>query len=311
MRQYELQQMQGLPLRMKIRKTEKRIREWYEAHDGDVYVSFSGGVGSTVLARIARDLYPKIPLVFCNTGQECDAILNFVPTWDNVTVIRPKHSYKWVIDNYGYPIISKETSKNISRYRNTKSEVQRHLRLWGGINPTSGKAQHSGVIPKKYHHLVNAPFKISDVCCNILKKDPFARFDRETGLVPMTGEMAIDSNRRTMQYLAHGCNYFGKHHKSTPMGFWTQQDVFQYLLDFKVPYCSAYGSIEYDPVKQILFTTGERHTGCVGCMFGIDNESVNNNRFTRLKQSDPIRWDICINKYGQGKVLDYLGVKYE
>jgi 3'-phosphoadenosine 5'-phosphosulfate sulfotransferase (PAPS reductase)/FAD synthetase len=127
----------------------------------------------------------------------------------------------------------------------------------------------------------------------------------------MTGEMAEDSNRRTMQYLARGCNWFGKQHKSTPLGFWTGQDVFAYLIVFRIPWCSAYGSIEYDPVKRILFTTGERHTGCVGCMFGISNESVNNNRFTRLKVQDPTRWKMCIETFGQGKVLDYLGVKYE
>ena len=38
-RQY-LRQMQGLPLIVKVRKTQLRIAEWYEHFDGKVYVSF-------------------------------------------------------------------------------------------------------------------------------------------------------------------------------------------------------------------------------------------------------------------------------
>ena len=45
----DLRQMQSLPLEAKIRMTERRITEWYEAFDGNVYVSFSGGKDSTVL----------------------------------------------------------------------------------------------------------------------------------------------------------------------------------------------------------------------------------------------------------------------
>ena len=40
---WELQQMQALPLDVKIAKSRLRIREWYTHYGGDVYVSFSGG----------------------------------------------------------------------------------------------------------------------------------------------------------------------------------------------------------------------------------------------------------------------------
>ena len=306
---YELQQMQGLPLRMKIMKTVARIEEWYDSHDGLIYVAYSGGIDSTVLGDIARKLYPDIPLVFCNTGQEYPEITSFKNSQHNITTIRPKHSYKWVVDKYGYPIISKEVSKNISRYRGAKDDVQRNLRLYGGINPTSGKMQTMGVIPKKYHYLVGAPFLISDKCCDILKKNPFKKYDKETGRSPMTGEMAFDSMARRMHYLSHGCNFYGKVHKSTPMGFWTDQDVLEYIQTYNVPYCKIYGDIIRDDNGK-LKTTGERHTGCFDCMYGVQFEPADNNRFTRMKTCDPLRHDICINKYGQGKILDFIGIKY-
>lgn len=40
----DLRQLQALPLRLKIPLTQQRIRDWYEHWDGQVYVSFSGGV---------------------------------------------------------------------------------------------------------------------------------------------------------------------------------------------------------------------------------------------------------------------------
>lgn len=45
---WELQQMQSLPLELKIRKSQERIKEWYEYWDGMVYISYSGGKDSTV-----------------------------------------------------------------------------------------------------------------------------------------------------------------------------------------------------------------------------------------------------------------------
>jgi 3'-phosphoadenosine 5'-phosphosulfate sulfotransferase (PAPS reductase)/FAD synthetase len=305
-----LQQRQSLPLNLKIERTKLRIREWYESHSGLIYPAFSGGIDSTALADIALKLYPDLPLVFCNTGMESDEIIQFVRSQPNIVEIRPKHSYKWICDNYGYPVISKEVSKNISRYRNTKSDIQRELRLHGGINPTSGKIQKTGVIPKKYHYLIDAPFKISDKCCDILKKNPAKLYDKETGRAPMTGEMAADSNKRTTNYLARGCNYYGKQHKSTPIGFWTRQDVLEYLLKFNVPYCPIYGEIKRNPTTELLYTTNEQHTGCGGFMFGIQYEDEDNNRFTRMKVNDPIHYNMYINSFGQGKVLDFMGVKY-
>ena len=47
--QYDLAQMQSLPLSAKIRMTEQRIKAWYEYFDGQVYVSRSGGKDSDVL----------------------------------------------------------------------------------------------------------------------------------------------------------------------------------------------------------------------------------------------------------------------
>ena len=109
----QLRQLQALPLDIKIRKTEQRIREWYEHWEGGVYVSFSGGKDSTVLLDIVRRLYPDVPAVFSDTGLEYPEIKEFVKTFPNVTIVRPKHSFKGILTKYGYPIISKEVANTV------------------------------------------------------------------------------------------------------------------------------------------------------------------------------------------------------
>lgn len=101
-----LQQMQRLPLIVKVRKTQLRIKEWYEHFDGNVYVSFSGGKDSTVLAHLVREMYPEVPLVFSNTGLEYPEIQSFARKM-GAEFVRPKMMFSEVISKYGYPIISK------------------------------------------------------------------------------------------------------------------------------------------------------------------------------------------------------------
>lgn len=67
---YDLAQMQSLPLEQKVIMSQRRIQEWYDYWDGQVYVSFSGGKDSTVLLDIVRKMYPDVPAVFVNTGLE-------------------------------------------------------------------------------------------------------------------------------------------------------------------------------------------------------------------------------------------------
>ena len=125
----QLRQLQALPLDIKIRKTEQRIREWYEHWEGGVYVSFSGGKDSTVLLDIVRRLYPDVPAVFSDTGLEYPEIKEFVKTFPNVTIVRPKHSFKEILTKYGYPIISKEVAECV---HHAKKFILQETGQWGG-----------------------------------------------------------------------------------------------------------------------------------------------------------------------------------
>lgn len=107
-----LRQLQSLPLEAKIVLSKQRIKEWYEHFDGNVYVSFSGGKDSTVLAHLVHEMYPEVPLVFSNTGLEYPEVQQQARKWD-AEFVRPKMSFSEVITTYGYPIISKEVAEAI------------------------------------------------------------------------------------------------------------------------------------------------------------------------------------------------------
>ena len=91
--------------------TRRRISEWVDAFGEDgVYVSYSGGKDSTVLLDIVRKDYPDVKAVFVDTGLEYPEIRSFVKGFENVDWIKPKMTFKQVIEKYGYPFISKEVS---------------------------------------------------------------------------------------------------------------------------------------------------------------------------------------------------------
>lgn len=117
----ELRQMQALPLSLKIALTKDRIRQWINEMP-DVYVSFSGGKDSTVLLDIARQVDPGIKAVFFDT-MEFPEMKEFVRTYDNVDIIKPKMNYRQVIEKYGYPIISKEVSECVYGARRYLTKV--------------------------------------------------------------------------------------------------------------------------------------------------------------------------------------------
>lgn len=283
-----LMQRQNMPLEAKIKMSQQRIYEWYSHFNGNVYISFSGGKDSTVLLDLVRNT----PGVFARKMADI--------------IVRPKLTFKEVIDKYGYPVISKEQARYIRDIRTSKSEKLRNLRLHGG-------RKGAFKISEKWKFMLDAPFKISEQCCDVMKKRPVKKYEKETGRKPYIGTMACESNMRKQQYLKDGCNSFdAKRAASKPMSFWTEQDVLEYLKTRNLEYAKVYGDI----VKREsgsgceLYTTGVNRTGCMFCMFGVQLEKEPN-RFQKMKETHPKQYDYCMNKLGLSKVLDFMGINYK
>lgn len=311
----DLLQMQSLPLSAKILMTKRRIREWYDYWDGQVYVSFSGGKDSTVLLHIARELYPDIEAVFVNTGLEYPEIQSFVKTFDNVTILRPKMRFDEVIRKYGYPIIGKNVADCVYE---TKLKViagkplitARSMQVLGiYANSVRNDGKKSKFDKSKYKPLLYVDFIISGRCCSVMKKTPAKSYERKTGKKPIVATMASESLLREQAWYKAGCNAFDNAHpRSAPMSFWTEQDVLQYIKENNISIASVYGDVVYkedsDQMRiedygiegcgtEKLCTTGCNRTGCIFCAFGAHLEK-GESRFERLKRTHPKQYDYCM-----------------
>lgn len=206
----------------------------------------------------------------------------------------------------------------IERRINKKNEQHKNLQI--GVIPSGSeyrlrrlngelkdsKGNYSQFNQEKYKFFLDAPFEISDLCCDIMKKKPVHDYEKKTGRKPIIATMASESVIRTQKWLQDGCNAFNvtKPH-SNPMSFWTEQDVLLYIKENNLPICSVYGEVvtDYEAVGQcenqmsfadfgifdkerpLLKTTGCQRTGCVLCGFGCHLEKES--RFLRLKETHP------------------------
>lgn len=413
----DLLQMQSLPLDLKIRLTEQRIRQWVdEFGENGVFVSFSGGKDSTVLLHLVRQQFPSVPGVFVNTGLEYPEIVNFVKTFENVEIIKPKMNFKKVVETYGYPFPSKEAAECIAGARRYLDELRKKVNSntisldeadeESMENPTKGAADSkyrklrglgefskeakiaienseefarmleegrqskSGganyrlarmlgmlsndntIVPAdKLHGRQRSQFsqtkwkffleegapRVSNRCCNVMKKAPAHEYMHRTGRKPMIATLATESRLRQQAWIRHGCNGFDMEiPTSTPMAFWTEQDVLKYIKKNNIKIASVYGDIVADegnndlPEGQLCFTsdehiltgkefgeaieaecnyktTGCNRTGCVFCGFGCHMEAPGEGRFVRLKRTHPKLYEWIMKPWEEGG-LDYKHV---
>ncbi|WP_143323041.1 phosphoadenosine phosphosulfate reductase family protein [Clostridium sp. HBUAS56010] len=330
----DLAHLQSLSLENKIKVTQTRLLEWYVKNDNKCYVSFSGGKDSTVLAYLAAQvcnmLKCKLVLWFSDTGLEFPEVREHVKSFTEwlkdkfpnleieLAIDYPKDRngkrilFKDVILKYGYPLISKEISRDVSATKNKPN------------GKTSQKFQSGSEYHKKYgdswllekwSYLLYTPFKISNQCCNVMKKTPAHKFTGKSGLLPIIGTMASESILRKKEWLQSGCNAFSnKNPSSKPLSFWKEQDIFEYIVKFQIPISSVYGTVFKNDMG-FYKTTGYDRTGCMFCGFGCHLEKEQN-RFQRMKLTHPKIWEYCMKPVADGglgmkEVLEYIGVKIE
>jgi 3'-phosphoadenosine 5'-phosphosulfate sulfotransferase (PAPS reductase)/FAD synthetase len=295
----ELQIRQNWTLEQKIDHTVGTIEAFLSKMEGKGYISFSGGKDSTVMLNIARRYIQKdFPSVFCNTGNEFPEIVQFVRTFNDVTIIKPKMRIPEVLEKYGFPLVSKEQSQYIRQARNTKSEILRNIRVNG---KKARKGYIQGKIDEKWKFLLKAPFEISEKCCNILKKAPFHEYNRQTGLYPVIGTMASESRLRFQKWLKYGCNSFETNMiASYPLSVWNEADIWEYINKFK---------IKYSPI----YDKGCSRTGCMFCGFGCHLEKGMYNRFDMLYHTHHKAYQIFMNYTNSGvtyrDALEYIGTE--
>ena len=315
-------QKQSLPYDAKVRHAEIRAREFYDATDGQCHVSV-GGLDSITLLIFLRSIGIRVPAVSVSVLE--DKSIQAVHKALGVIPLKPAKSKVAVIQEYGYPILSKETANKIALLQNPtpKNVTVRHAIItgetgeYGGYRKNTrmkmsekwlkkfGGADEEGM-QKGY---AAAPFRVSDKCCYYLKEKPCDDYAREHNSSPYLGLMASEHGRREKVLMTTGCNYFGKTvTRSAPFATFYRQDLLQLALDINVPVPEIYGEIVRDP-DGTLRTTGAQRTGCAMCGFGIHLEK-RPHRFDALYRRNPDEWRFWMYRMGWGDVLDYIDVEW-
>lgn len=281
----ELIKRQGWTLPQKIDHA-LYIIEAFLAQYPDAVVAYSGGIDSTVMLFLVRMIDKNRKAVFANTTNEFGEILKFVKDTDNVEIVMPDTNFKKIVEQYGFPIISKKVARMIHdvRHPTDRNKATRTLYLTGTKRDGTKSSQFH--IPKKYMHLIDAPFDITHKCCDFLKKKPMEQLSKNGVFI---GTMAENSYTRKGAYMKTGCINV-KEKKAMPMSIMLKEDIWAIAKMFNIKFCDIYTG-----------ENKEENTGCAYCAFGCQFDK---DRFKRLQRREPKRFDQMMS-------LTNNGVTYE
>ena len=286
----ELHERQGWSLQKKIDHALFTIETFITRTNGQCYVAFSGGKDSSVLLDLVRIIDKTIHAVFVNTGNEYPDIIKFVrhlrdDKGYNIIELHPKMTPRQVWAKYGFPLVSKSCSQGLYEidHARDREKVLRRIRT------AREKGGSFSIIGERWEWLMNEDFKVSHLCCKILKKNPSNNYEHETGRHPILGTMASESRLRAIEYVkSGGCNSFGDQGekvRSTPLAIWMDEDIWGYIHERNMEICNVY-------------YMGCTRTGCVGCGFGC--YAKDDERFRILFQLYPKYYEMIMNYTNNG-----------
>lgn len=328
--------MQALPYEVKVKRAEIRAYEFLEELDRrglNAHVSV-GGLDSIVLLLFLRSIGIDVPAVSVSSLE--DKSIQKIHKVLGIEIVKPGKSKVQVLNEVGFPVISKKIAGRIDtlQHPTEKNKTVRHAIITGECGAQGHFAKNSRMkMPQKWLKLFGGyenenegvdyripDFLVSNKCCKYMKEDPCDRWAKEHNSRPFLGLMASEGGQREEALTDHGCNYFGKTViRSAPFAPFLRQDILQLAVDLKAPVPEIYGTIERKP-DGTLYTTEAQRTGCSMCGFGVHMEK-RPHRFDQLRDRNWKEWEFWMyrcctdpesgEKFGWGRVLDYIGVKWE
>lgn len=260
-----------LALELAVEDALFRIRRDYERTGGQIYLSFSGGKDSTVLAHLIMmaDLPTPIPFVFSDTGIEMGATTRFVQTfpYENIQYVKPKKPFAQILKQYGKPALAKLKSEALSTYQKNDRNPYSTARAFQMVTGHRIKdwklvgGRNSYTLAQKDLHFLHedTEIKFANKCCHYLKKEPFARFEKEHQMKgSFSGTRVDEGGARSMAIKS--CVTIKKKRgqafiASTPIFDWTDEILNQFIRQYGIELSEAYT------------VYGLTRTGCMGCPF--------------------------------------------
>lgn len=364
--------LQELSFEEKLERQEGIAREFYEemqkrGHGCHVSV---GGLDSITLLIWLKSIGINVKAISVSAIE--DKSIQEVHKALGVEIVKSYKSKVQIINEVGFPVISKRIAGKISMLQNPTEDNKtvRHAIITGECGEQGHYAKNSRMkLPRKWLMLFGGyenenegvnygkpdpDILISNECCYWLKEKPCDDWAKEHCSFPYLGLMASEGGQREEALVEHGCNYYGATViRSAPFAIFLRNDLLRLALRMDKWYKDhleifeqafheqPYGRNEdgtlkeYVPLQTIvpdiygsiqqrgngeLYTTKAQRTGCSMCGFGIHLEK-RPHRFDRLREKNEKEWhfwmyECCTDpatgeKYGWGRVLNYIGVEWE
>ena len=255
------------------------------------YLSFSGGKDSTVLHELLDLAIPgnTIPRVYANTGIELNLVRQFVQDKaeqdQRVVIIKPSQPIKKVLEENGYPFKSKEHSFYLETYQRNKAYTKTVNRY---LYPSEKRKSFGCPQVLRYQFTPDFDLKISDKCCNELKKKPLKQWQKENNKpYSIVGlRQAEGGQRNNTKCLAFNGNKLKAFHPLAIVG----DDFIEWFIE---EYNVELSAVYYPPYNF-------KRTGCKGCPFALhlQNELETLERyFPKERQQCEIIWKPVYDEY--------------
>lgn len=200
-------------------------------------------------------------------------------------------SYWYCVDQYGYPILGKAASKLKARRINIDCFLK--------FSESASEKEEL-----KAYYAVLRRTKISQACCDILKKEPSERIQAGIKIdVIFKGLMAAESHSRKINFCTRGYLFKSSRkyidtpfYHCNPLSIWTDNDIWEYIRKYDVPYSPLYDLTYRDSKGNICKIP---RNGCIGCFTDYGRK---NSHMAVLRQTHQSRWE-AVMKYGMAKEI--------
>lgn len=240
--------MQRLPYEIKKKRAELRAREFMsemEDRDKNAHVSV-GGLDSITLFIFLKMIGIEVPGISVSALE--DKSIQKVHKALGLTIIKSYKSKTQVLNEDGFPVISKRIAGKINLLQNPtdKNKTVRHAIITGECGELGHFQKNSRMkLPQKWLKLFGGyendnekvkygkpNFKVSNECCYWLKEKPCDDWAKEHCSYPYLGMMASEGGQREEALTDHGCNYYGKTvMRSAPFAPLLRNDILKLAIE--------------------------------------------------------------------------------
>lgn len=245
--------MQALPYEVKKQRSKLRAEEFISQMDErykSAHVSV-GGLDSITLHVFLKSIGIDVPAVSVSSLE--DSSIQKVHRALGVTILQSYKSKVQVLNEVGFPVISKRIAGKIALLQNPTDQNQtvRHAIITGECGELGHFAKNSRMkLPLKWLklfggyeneresvHYQKPNFKVSNDCCYWLKEKPCDDWAKAHNSYPFLGMMASEGGQREEALTDHGCNYYGKTvMRSAPFAPYLRNDILRLALEMDAWY---------------------------------------------------------------------------